>query len=110
MAETCTRLARARRFGDQPRTLGHKVTESLTAGLLQHPHEIDHVVGPRDRASHRRGIAQISLHRVDLPDGSQRLEEEGAFRPARRDPDPVAASYQRLHHVAPEKTRSRRKW
>ena len=62
------------------------------------------MVCPRDRARDGRGIAQVSLHRVDLPDGSQRLQEEGAFGPARRDPDPVAASHQRLHHVAPEKT------
>ena len=80
--------------------------EALLAALEQHADQVDHHVGAAHRGLDRGRIAQIRLHRVDLPDPSERLQVAGEIRPAHRRADPVALARQRPHQVAAEEARA----
>ena len=82
--------------------------EALAPALEQDADQID-----RDRCvAHRRldrgRVAQIGLHRMDLADGAERLQEPRQFRPPHRDADAIPPLRQRPHHVAADEAGARR--
>ncbi len=83
----------------------HRV-ELLPSAFGEDADQIDQHVGVARRGLDRRRVAQIGLHRVDLPDPAERLQMPGKLGPAHRHPDAVAAAGQRPHHVAAEKARA----
>ncbi len=103
---------------NEPRAMGHRRqrhrlgaeglhgVEFLPAPLEQDADQIDHHVGVAGGRVDRFGVTQVGLHRVDLADPPDRLQEARKFRPAARHADAVAALGQRAHHVPAEKTRA----
>lgn len=78
--------------------------KALAALLLHDADEIDDGVRALHRSGDRSGVAQIGLHRVDLADGADRLEEIGKVRPAHGDAHPVATLDERTHDMAADET------
>ena len=68
----------------------HRV-ETLAAALEQDADQIDQHLRIAGRRFHRRSVAQIGLHRMDLADAAERLQEAGKLRPAHRHPDAIVA-------------------
>ena len=77
--------------------------EALAAGLEQDADEVDHHVAAAHGGGHRRPVAHIGLHRMNLADPPERLQMAGKIGPAHRDPDAVFAFRQRAHDMAAEK-------
>ena len=100
---------RAGGLGGERHRLGalglHRV-ETLPAALEQDADQVDDDVGVAHRRRDRLRIAQIGLHRVDLPDPAHRPQIAGKLRPAHRDADAVLPLRQRPHHVAAEEARA----
>ena len=96
---------RAGGLGGERHRLGafglHRI-EALPAALEQDADQVDDDVSVAHRSRNRLRIAQIGLHRVDLPDPAHRPQEAGELRPAHRDPDTVLPLRQRPHHMAAE--------
>ena len=96
---------RAGGLGGERHRLGalglHRV-ETLPAALEQDADQVDDDVGVAHRRRNRLRVAQIGLHRVDLPDPAHRPQKAGELRPAHRDADAVLPLRQRPHHVAAE--------
>ena len=84
----------------------HHGVETLVAALEQDTDQIDYGVRVAHRRRDRIRIAQIGLHRLDLADPAHRPQVTTQFRPAHRDPDPVAAAGKRPHRMAAEKSRT----
>jgi hypothetical protein len=100
------RAGRRRRLRHIVRAFRVHRLEALLAALEQHADQIDHHVGPAHRGLDRGRIAQVGLHRVDLPDPAERLQVPGEIRPAHRRTDPVALADERPHQVAAEEARA----
>ncbi len=77
-------------------------SEALAAVLLHDADEVDDRIGAHHCSRDRSGIAQIRLHRVNLADRPERLQEARKVRPPHGDTHPVAALDERAHDVAPE--------
>ncbi len=80
--------------------------EFLLAALGENADEIDRRVGVAQRGRHRRRVAQIGLHRHNLPRTAQRLQEEGEIGPAARDAHAPAVARQSPHNVTPNEPRA----
>ena len=100
---------RAGGLGGERHRLGafglHRV-EALAAALEQNADQVDDDIGVAHRRRDRLRVAQIGLHRVDLPDPAHRPQKAGKLRPAHRDADAVAPPRQRPHHMAAEEARA----
>ena len=96
------RPGRRRGLRDVVRAFRLHRLEALLAALEQDADQVDHHVGAAHRGLHRGRVAQIGLHRVDLPDLPERLQVAREVRPAHRRADAVARARQRPHHVAAE--------
>ncbi len=77
--------------------------ELLRARLLQYADEIDGGFSVPQGMGDRIRIAQIGLHRMDLPDFAERLQMKREIRAAHGDPDPPAAPRQGTHHMPADK-------
>ena len=66
---------------------------------------INHL-GVARRGFHRRCMAKIGLHGVDLADAAERLQIAGEFGPAHRHPDAIVTLGQGANDVAAKETRT----
>ena len=82
--------------------VGMNGVEALPPALVQQAYQIDQHAGVARRGFHRRRIAEIGLHRVDLADAAKRLQVESEVGPAHSHSDQVAAAGQRPHDMTAE--------
>ena len=80
--------------------------ELLRARLPQYADEIDGGFRIPQGMGDRIWIAQIGLHRMNLPDLAERLQMKREIGAAHGDPDPPAALRQGAHHMPADKART----
>src|SRR5690606_31394376 len=80
--------------------LDMEAAEAAAAALVQQADEIDHRIGPRERAGDLVAVADIAGDGDDLADAAQGLQEAGAFGIAHGDDDAPAVLGQRAHEIA----------
>jgi len=80
--------------------------ETLTAVLEQNADQIDQDPCVTGGSFHRRSVAQIGLHCMDLANTAERLKKAGQLRSADSNPDAKIPLGQSAHHVPAQKTRA----
>ena len=91
---------------DAARALGMDGGEALRPMLIEHAHQIDHMVHALDGGGHRGVIADIGGDGGDLADIAQGLQEQGGVRPAHGDAQDPAAPGEALDDIAPDEARA----
>ena len=74
----------------------------LRAAFRLHAGDIDRHLGAFERGRDRGGIAQVRLHRFDLADVADRLQEKGEIRPPHRHAHAPAAAGEGADDVSAE--------
>ena len=80
--------------------------ESLRAAACKDADQVDDDARAAGRGLHRRRIAQVGLHGVDLADLAERLQVSRQFGPAHADADAITPLGQRADDMPPQKTRA----
>ena len=80
--------------------------EALRSGAIKNAGQIDHRVSAFADGGKRVRIADIGLHRHDLPGDPERLHMAREIGPAAGDADAIAAFGERPHDMPAEKARA----